>query len=323
MNSKPTVSVCLVTYNRAKLLPRTLDSILKQDFSDFELIIRDDNSVDGTEEICREYARHDSRINYICNKNNLGMPGNLNASLQDAKGYYVANLHDGDVYRNDLILKWKKALDAYPTAAFVFNSYRTVEPDGNIRIHREAYPPLIKGHDLLRRLLSRWDSCVFGTVMARRSVYEKTGWFDPQFSSFSDVDMWMRISAGHDVAYVDEPLIDLMPKDMTRAYGFVDWKSTFYILGMHLLNMQRCQTVIPEMVRKLQRYYGWRRFNYLMKEMLICLKHRRWDLVSEGFAIWQDSDDTLLRFAGKVFGRQRDLPEWYSPFYWGVAQFKK
>src|SRR6478735_5455523 len=92
------VSVCLTTYNRASLLPGTLDSILAQRFADFELIIGDDCSTDGTEELCRAYARRDSRVRYVRNERNLRMPGNLNSALQRATGEYVANLHDGDVY---------------------------------------------------------------------------------------------------------------------------------------------------------------------------------------------------------------------------------
>lgn len=233
----PPVSVCLVTYNRDRLLPKTLDSIQAQSFSDFEWIISDDCSTDNTQEICLEYARHDSRIKYFRNNRNLGMPGNLNVSLQAARGTYLANLHDGDVYRRDLLAKWKEALDGSPTAGFVFNAYQVRNDDGSIKMYGEDYPPLIPGRELVERLLSQWTSCVFGTVMARRAVYERVGWFDTQFGNFSDVDMWMRIAAVCDVAYVNEPLMDLMPRDPTRFYAFVHWQVAFWMLGIHITNL--------------------------------------------------------------------------------------
>jgi len=71
------VSVVLTTYNRASLLRETLESILKQSYGDFELIISDDCSTDNTESICREYSQRDPRIQYYRNENNLDMPGNL------------------------------------------------------------------------------------------------------------------------------------------------------------------------------------------------------------------------------------------------------
>jgi len=316
MSATPPVSVCLVTYNRAQRLPRTIDSLLAQSFGDYEFIISDDCSTDGTQEICLEYARRDLRIQYRRNERNLGMPGNLNASLQAASGDYLANLHDGDVYRNDLVAKWKAALDSMPTAGFVFNLYRVVNDDGSVKLYDAGYPSLVPGRELARRLLSLWDSCVFGTVMARRSVYEQVGWFDPQFGNFSDVDMWLRIAAEHDVAYVDEPLMDLMPRDPTRFYAFVHWQVAFWILGIHRLNVQRYRHILPELTDELRQRYRWRRFQFLMMQMLLCLKHRRWDRVREGLSIWRDSEDLILKALGNLLGRPQYTPEWYDKEWW-------
>jgi len=319
MNAAPPVSVCLVTYNRARLLPKTLDSVQAQSFADFEFIISDDCSTDNTQEICLEYARYDPRIKYFRNERNLGMPGNLNASLQKAQGNSLANLHDGDFYRVDLLAKWKEALDNAATAGFVFNAYQVSNDDGTIKIYREHYPPLIPGHELVRRLLSQWTSCVSGTVMARRSLYEQMGWFDSKFGNFSDVDMWLRIAMMHDVAYVNEPLIDLMPRDPLRFYAFVHWQVALWILGIHVLNLQRCRHLLPGLVEKLQRQYQWRRFKYLMMHMLLCIKHRRWDRVREGLIIWRDSDDRILKILGYLFGRVEHKPNWYSSDLWKTA----
>jgi len=103
------VSLCLTTCNRATVLPATVDSLLSQTFSDFELIISDDCSTDHTEEICRDYQARDPRIRYFRNNRNLKMPGNLNAAIGRATGEYIANLHDGDVYRAE---RWPAAWSA-------------------------------------------------------------------------------------------------------------------------------------------------------------------------------------------------------------------
>ena len=317
------VSICVLTYNRADRLALTIDSLLAQTVANVEIIISDDCSNDGgaTESICRDYARRHTNIRYIRNRDNLGMPGNLNSSLQAASGKYLMNLHDGDSYRSDLIEKCYAALEAHPTAGFVFNAYRTTEPGGQSIVYRESYPPLIPGRQLGERLLSRWDSCVFGTVMARREIYERLGWFDPQFGNFSDVDMWLRIARDHDVAYVDAPLMDLMPRDPGRFYAFVHWRVIFWMMGIHTLNLQRYQDVAPEVTLSLTERYGRRRRQYWLYNMLLCIKHRRLDRVREGLAIWRDSDDALLRMAGRLLGRDADLPDWYEPGeYWNMAR---
>ena len=142
----PKVSVVLVTYKRAHLLPATIESILAQTYTDFELIICDDCSPDETEMVCREYEKCDLRIRYRRGQKNVGMPGNLNAGILASSGEYIANLHDGDIYDPKLLEKWRAALDAYPRAAFVFNAYRDLDRHGNtVRVNREPLGPCVSG----------------------------------------------------------------------------------------------------------------------------------------------------------------------------------
>jgi len=294
-----------------------LDSILAQSFTDYELIVSDDCSTDATEEICRSYARRDERIRYNRNSVNLGMPGNLNAALRAASGRYVADLHDGDLYRSDLIARWKEALDTYATAGFVFNAYRSQSrPE---LVFRESYPPIIEGRRLAVRLLSGWGSCVFGTVMAHRDIYEGLGWFDPRFGNYSDVDMWMRIAREYDVAYIDEPLIDVMAVDDSRFYAFVHWRVVLWVLSIHAVNLQRCRTKWPDTIGPLVRNYSNRMRRYLFYNMLICGKHRRWDRVKEGLAIWRDARDPIIMAIGRCFGDRAHAPEWYNAGWWALT----
>jgi glycosyltransferase involved in cell wall biosynthesis len=322
MAAPPPVSICLLTYNRAKLLPLTIDSILKQSFGDYELIISDDCSSDGTKEVCRQYASLDPRIKYLRNKNNLGMPGNLNGSIQAASGRHVAIMHDGDIYETDCIANWKEVLDNFPTAGFVFNGYRYYIKNRE-KIDQLDYPPLISGLELGQRLLGRWDSCVWGSVMVRKQVFERLGYFDPKFGNYADVDMWMRIAREYDVAYVNVPLMNLMPKDPTRFYAFVHWKVAFWILGIHVINLRRYRQCLPKFVEEMANKYRPRRRSFFLYRMLICLKHRRWDRVKEALAIWRDADDPLLRGLGNLLGRDKDKPKWYNYSYWEMASLKQ
>ncbi len=210
----PKVSVVVTTYRRAKRLPPTLDSILGQGFRDFELILSDDCSPDETPAVGEEYASRDPRVRYVRNETNLGMPGNLNAAIARARGEYVANLHDDDIYRADLLDRWVGLLDRHPGAAFVFNQYEKVGLDGRRRILELDMPECMPGREFLRRFfVKQWGSPIFGTVMARRRCYEEVGPFDSRFWMHADVDMWVRLAARYDVAYVAEPLITINPRE--------------------------------------------------------------------------------------------------------------
>jgi glycosyltransferase involved in cell wall biosynthesis len=211
------VSVILVTYGRAQLLPATIQSILDQTFQDFELVISDDCSPDETEAVCLSFARRDPRVRYRRNETRLGMPGNLNAALREVRRDMVANLHDGDLYDRQLLARWRDALLACPNAAFVFNAYRHLAVDGSVlETTRERLPSCFPGRVLLEDIyFRRWrfGSPVWGTVMARRSTYQAVGLFDERFGFHADVDMWMRLAEDSCVAYVDEPLITLPSRD--------------------------------------------------------------------------------------------------------------
>lgn len=223
------VSVLLTTYNRAYVLRDTIDSILKQTYTDFEFIISDNCSNDGTEQICRAYENADSRILYQRNRDNIGMPGNLNAAISASSGEYIANIFDGDLYDPNYLELLVQALDNYPQAAFVFNAYRELHAEGREKIiHRNKLPECFPGRVLLEYMFSKewlFGSPVFGTVMAKRSAYEEVGFFDDRFGFFSDVDMWLQLAERFDVAYVNEPLISLPSKEkVPREFTVGFWE---------------------------------------------------------------------------------------------------
>jgi glycosyltransferase involved in cell wall biosynthesis len=211
VQTTPAISVVLTTYNRAAVLSRTIASVLGQTFTDFELIIADDASPDDTQQVCQQWVLSDSRIRYHRRPENVGMPQNLNLGVLASTGRYVAILHDDDVYCPNLLSEWKTCLDEYSGAAFVFNAYRALNEQGETRaICREPLARCSLGSVLLENIFfTRWrfDSPVFGTVMIRRSAFDRVGPFDERYGFWADVDMWMRLAEEFDVCYLDEPLI--------------------------------------------------------------------------------------------------------------------
>jgi glycosyltransferase involved in cell wall biosynthesis len=118
MSAVPPVAVGMPVYNGSAHLGGALDSILAQTFGDFELIIADNASTDGTEEICREYAGRDSRIRYIRNAENLGASANFNQVFEVSSGgtYFRWAAHD-DLLAPTCLEKHKQILDNGPASA--------------------------------------------------------------------------------------------------------------------------------------------------------------------------------------------------------------
>jgi glycosyltransferase involved in cell wall biosynthesis len=213
----PLVSVVLVTFNRVHLLEDILRMVLAQTLDDFELIVCDDYSTDGTPVVMAEWAARDPRIRYVRQPRNFGMPGNLRRGIALAKAELVAVLHDSDVYDPRLLERWVAALRACPEAAFVFNAYNQLDADGRIEVtYREHLDSCVPGRVLLERLyFRRWhfSSPVWGIVMLRKSKYLAAGGLGSRFSFVADVDLYLRLAETNCVAYVPEPLIGLASRE--------------------------------------------------------------------------------------------------------------
>jgi len=114
MTSVPRLSIGLPVYNGEDFLAESLDSLLGQTYEDFELIISDNASTDGTADICRGYAKQDSRIRYVRQPHNLGCAPNHNVLVQYARGDLFKWVSHDDLYGRELIERAIEALDEYP-----------------------------------------------------------------------------------------------------------------------------------------------------------------------------------------------------------------
>lgn len=240
--STPKVSVCLLTYKRAAVLPRSIESILDQEFRDFELIINDDCSPDNTAQVCETYVKRDPRVKYFRNEKNLRYAGNQNAAVERASGEYLAYVHDGDIYYPYMLKEWVDALDRYPSAAIVFNAMDVLAEHGiEATTHVQSYPPLVPGRELFNEMISSSSSPIFGIVMLRTAVLRALGKFDTSLPVIADVDMWLRLLLGHDAAYVKRPLFGVMPREVGHINrSGVNWSIQAERDRIYVANLARC-----------------------------------------------------------------------------------
>lgn len=116
MTVDPRLTIGLPVYNGARYLSESLDSLLGQSFTDFEVLISDNASTDETENICRRYMGRDDRIRYVRQERNLGAAPNHNFVVEHARGEFFKWASHDDLYGRDLMLRCVEALDAHPDA---------------------------------------------------------------------------------------------------------------------------------------------------------------------------------------------------------------
>jgi glycosyltransferase involved in cell wall biosynthesis len=132
MTAVPRLSVGLPVYNGQNYLSESLDALLAQSYPEFELIISDNASTDGTEEICRHYAAVDPRIRYIRQPHNIGAAPNHNFVFREARGELFKWVSHDDLYGPDLLARCVEALDEYPNVVLSHADMAIVDGSGKI-----------------------------------------------------------------------------------------------------------------------------------------------------------------------------------------------
>ena len=129
--SVPKISVCIPTYNRAHFLSEAIASVQAQTISDWELVVCDDGSTDGTPEVMAAYA--DPRIHYVRHAVNIGKSNNMRSGFAAATGQYFVKFDDDDRLMPDFLLKMSQVLDNNPTVGLVGSDHWVMDEAGEIR----------------------------------------------------------------------------------------------------------------------------------------------------------------------------------------------
>jgi glycosyltransferase involved in cell wall biosynthesis len=184
MNAR--VSLALPVYNGERFVAEAIRSILEQDYADFELLITDNASTDGTEEICRALAAKDRRIRYIRNERNLGAAGNFNLGFERTSGEYFKWCAHDDLLSSNYLSECVRALDADPTVVTAYGKLVGIDENGTVTPYVEQHPRRIYGLPAVQRFRMLLPvhvlvAAVFG--LNRRSVLRKTALHKPYYGS--------------------------------------------------------------------------------------------------------------------------------------------
>jgi glycosyltransferase involved in cell wall biosynthesis len=177
-NRTPRVSIGLPVYNGEKYLSQALDSILRQTYTDFELVISDNASSDKTKEICVAYSAKDKRIRYHRNAENLGVSKNYRLVFEMTKGEYFRWSAYDDVLAPELLERCVEVLDRHPNVVLCYPKTIVIDEQGNIvstyedNFNFRSPFPHIRFRDFLRVCEPSDCNAIFGLI--RRSVLEKT-----------------------------------------------------------------------------------------------------------------------------------------------------
>ncbi|TWU20874.1 glycosyltransferase family 2 protein [Bythopirellula polymerisocia] len=192
-NSEPRVSIGLPVYNGETYLGESIESLLGQTYGDFELIISDNGSTDGTQEICSHYAKLDSRIAYHRVKQNLGCAWNYNRVFELSQAEYFKWAADDDIHLPTFLEKAVDVLDHHPEVLWCFCRHSHIGPEGQLLNVAEGLDASLLSGDGWDRSSpephQRFQSVLLAHTgldiyaLHRREVVAKTGVYQPHYGS--------------------------------------------------------------------------------------------------------------------------------------------
>lgn len=188
----PRVSVIIPTYNRGRFILEAIDSVLSQEYPNFELLVIDDGSTDNTAAVVG--AIDDPRLRYI-QQDNRGRSNARNRALSLARGAFITFLDSDDLYLPSKISLQVQYLLDNPETGMIYTSAYCIDDDGNMLQHR--YEATVSGMIYEQIAFFQPVTITLPTVMARREVFEQVGGFDEKMHRFEDTDMWRRISKSY------------------------------------------------------------------------------------------------------------------------------
>ena len=223
------VSVIIPTHNRVGLLPQAIDSVLGQTYTNFELIVVDDGSTDGTQSLLASYGKAIISLH----QENRGPAAARNAGIRAARHPLLAFLDSDDQFTRNKLALQTVAMEAQPEL-LISHTQETWFRNGQLLNQKKHHAR--EGGDIFARNLAL---CMVGmsTVMAQRELFDRVGLFDESFPCCEDYEFWLRVSVAHSFLLVDAPLT-------AKHGGRPDQVSLQFQTGMDRLRIQALEKLL-------------------------------------------------------------------------------
>lgn len=197
------MTVIMPTFNVDKFIARAIESMLSQTFKDFELIIIDDASTDGTLEIARSYAKKDSRIKIVVNEKNLQVATTLNKGIKIAKSQIIARMDPDDISFPERLEKQFTFMKKHPNIAIVGTNILIINELGEL-ISKREYPDK---SNKLKKLMFKYSPFAHPTVMFRKKIFQEFGGYSVSMVPCEDIDLWFKIGSKYEISNIQEYLL--------------------------------------------------------------------------------------------------------------------
>lgn len=255
MNCNFSITVLMSVYNGEKFISESIESILQQDYTDFEYILIDDGSTDDTLSVLRNYALKDERIKLI-EKNHSGLTESLNVGLNQASGEWIARLDADDIAMPGRLYNQLKYVKENKSVILTGGNCIEVNANGSF-VKKHIYPD---DHNKLMSRLETWRAFFpHSSAFFHRENILRLGGYNRKFVRSQDWDLWLRIGQVAQIGCLQMPVVKL--RKHTGMISDTEQGRLQQINGMSSIVCHFCRKLNKPDPSQLD-YYHW---NYFLK----------------------------------------------------------
>jgi len=206
INYRPIISIIVPVLNSRQYITKAIESVISQDFQNFELIIIDDNSNDGSVEILKEYAKKDIRIKLIVNNTQLGLAKSLLTGISVARGEFIARMDADDICVPERLSKQIAFLQSHHECDVVCSCIACIDENGHHKGEWEIDRKTIQPQKIMNTLTV--ENCIaHPTIFTKREIFLHYS-YNPSDKDAEDYGLWLRLAAdGYHFCKIPEPLL--------------------------------------------------------------------------------------------------------------------
>ena len=230
----PTVSVVMPAYNSREFIGTAIASVVSQSFTDWELLVVDDGSSDGTPEVVAAAARNDSRIRLIALAVNSGNRPAIprNCALRAATGRFIAFLDSDDSWRPAKLARQVALMDAHPGLVLSYVLFDVIGMDGRVTGPYPVASRRPRGRAFSS--LYMYSTVSNSAMMLPRALLDRVGMLDESPLIVEDLDFWLRIATLGPIDFVDDSLVSYRQRKASHSSGFLGpWQRMYAVFRRH------------------------------------------------------------------------------------------
>jgi glycosyltransferase involved in cell wall biosynthesis len=206
----PLVSIIIASYNHQEYITEAIQSVLDQTFQDFEIVIVDDASTDGTVKEIRKF--NDSRIKLFCSEKNEGQFATVRKGIEISSGKYIAILNSDDAFFPEKLEKQVHFLDENPSFGAVFSYAQLIDDDGNFFFNRNHFYNNVfvqhnrSRYEWLNFFFFKGNCFIHPSILIRKECHNILGNYKEHFTQISDYEFWVRLCFKWEIYIIQENL---------------------------------------------------------------------------------------------------------------------